>query len=119
MVKLFTDSDLDGLGCGLLAKMAFGDQANVTYCTYRNLNQRVSNFLEHGDHKQQIFITDLSVDKENELKLQKRFESGQLVQMVDHHVTALHFNEYEWGFVKTEYEDGRKHVQPHYFMIIY
>lgn len=28
--------------------------------------------------------------------------------MIDHHVTALHFNEYEWGDVQTEYEAGKK-----------
>lgn len=26
MIKLFTDSDLDGIGCGLLAKIAFRDE---------------------------------------------------------------------------------------------
>lgn len=109
MIKLFTDSDLDGLGCGLLAKLAFKDEVDIVYCTYRNLDYRVKKFLDHHDHKQaMVYITDLSVNKENELKLAKRYESTKKVQMIDHHVTALHFNKYNWAFVKPEYESGKK-----------
>lgn len=28
--------------------------------------------------------------------------------MIDHHVTALHFNQYPWGFVQPEYDNGKK-----------
>ena len=43
-VKLFTDTDLDGLGTAIVAKLAFGDQVDVFHCSYRNLNQRVDYF---------------------------------------------------------------------------
>lgn len=29
MIRLFTDIDLDGLGCGVIAKLAFGDEAEL------------------------------------------------------------------------------------------
>jgi len=109
MVKLFTDMDLDGLGCGLIAKMAFGDKANVFYCSYRNLNQRVEAFIKHpANNQEEIYITDLAVNELVEKKLQERFQQGKHVQMIDHHVTALHFNEYEWGRVKPEFDNGKK-----------
>ena len=109
MIKLFTDSDLDGIGCGLVAKIAFGDKVEVSYCSYRNLNERVDRFIENPEQNgAQIYITDLAVNEEVEKKLEKRFSSGNHVQMVDHHITAMHFNDYQWGFVKPEYEDGRK-----------
>jgi uncharacterized protein len=109
MIKLFTDSDLDGLGCGLIAKIAFKDEVDVSYCSYRNLNQRVTGFLYNPENNDaSIYITDLSVNEEVEKKLEERFKKGKPVQMVDHHVTALHFNDYEWGFVQTEYESGKK-----------
>lgn len=107
--KLFTDSDLDGLGCGLAAKFAFGDHVDVMYCTYRNLNQRVEQFIDNPDNDDvQLYITDLMVNEKVEKKLAKRFEQGHHVQVIDHHVTALHFNNYEWGQIKVEYDDGRK-----------
>ncbi|MDR6122865.1 oligoribonuclease NrnB/cAMP/cGMP phosphodiesterase (DHH superfamily) [Bacillus sp. SLBN-46] len=107
MVKLFTDIDLDGLGCGLIAKMAFGDKVNVYYCSYRNLNQRVESVITNPENaEEEIYITDLAVNQLIKKKLEIRYQQGKHVQMIDHHVTAMHFNQYKWGFVKTEYETG-------------
>lgn len=109
MVKLFTDSDLDGLGCGILAKLAYGENADVSYCSYRNLNQRVEAFIENQEQQvEQMFITDLAVNGAIEQKLAQRFNAGYPVRVIDHHVTALHFNDYEWGYIKVEYDSGKK-----------
>ncbi|MGG5254136.1 DHH family phosphoesterase [Neobacillus sp. SM06] len=109
MAKLFTDIDLDGLGCGIVAKLAFGDKVDVSYCSYRNLNQRVEEFLENREFDQEeLYITDLAVNEEVEKKLAKRFQEGKHVRVIDHHVTALHFNQYKWGLVKPEYSSGKK-----------
>jgi oligoribonuclease NrnB/cAMP/cGMP phosphodiesterase (DHH superfamily) len=109
MVKLFTDSDLDGLGCGILAKLAYGENADVAYCSYRNLNQRVEAFIESPEHhEEQMFITDLAVSEAIEQKLAARFNAGHPIKVIDHHVTALHFNNYEWGTIKVEYDSGKK-----------
>jgi uncharacterized protein len=108
-MKLFTDIDLDGLGCGIIAKLAYGEDANVSYCSYRNLNQLVEKFIQNRDSKNtETYITDLAVNEAVEKKLEKRFQEGQPIQMIDHHVTALHFNGYKWGLVKPEYENGKK-----------
>lgn len=109
MVKLFTDIDLDGLGCGIIAKIAFGEHADISYCSYRNLNQRVEEFLDNQESLQEeMYITDLAVNAEVEKRLAKRSEEGFYVRVIDHHVTALHFNQYKWGMVKPEYESGKK-----------
>ncbi|MFK3959719.1 DHH family phosphoesterase [Pseudalkalibacillus hwajinpoensis] len=98
MIKLFTDSDLDGTACALIAELAFENEAEITHCTYRNLDDRVEAFLlqNSGDP---VFITDLSVNEHVEKRLEERFQKGSHVQMIDHHATAMHFNDYEWGFV--------------------
>ncbi|WP_102347151.1 DHH family phosphoesterase [Bacillus sp. Marseille-P3661] len=109
MIKLFTDSDLDGMGCSLLAKIAFGEQVDVEYCTYRNLNYRVKKFLSNPEGiNAMVYITDLSVNEENEKAFEGRYKKNKNIQMIDHHATALHFNKYEWGIVKPEYETGHK-----------
>jgi uncharacterized protein len=106
---IFTDIDLDGLGCGLIAKLAFGDKANVYYCSYRNLNQRVETVIKNPENNNvEIYITDLAVNEMVEKKLEERFKQGKPVQMIDHHVTAMHFNQYKWGRVIPEYETGKK-----------
>jgi oligoribonuclease NrnB/cAMP/cGMP phosphodiesterase (DHH superfamily) len=108
MVKLFTDSDLDGIGCGLLAKLAFAE-VNISFCSYRNLDERVRQFIEDEQNKEaELFITDLAVGEEVEKKLAERFNAGGHVRVIDHHVTALHFNQYPWGWVKPTDEQGKK-----------
>lgn len=108
-VKLFTDTDLDGLGSAIVAKIAFGDQVDVSHCSYRNLNQKVEEFLKDSrNQKVQLYITDLAVNDHVASLLDERYKNGGHVQVIDHHVTALHFNEYEWGLVKAEYDDKRQ-----------
>ncbi|MBB5325880.1 oligoribonuclease NrnB/cAMP/cGMP phosphodiesterase (DHH superfamily) [Anoxybacillus tepidamans] len=109
MIKLFTDSDLDGIGCGLLATIAFGGKVDVSYCSYRNLNERVRQFIENDTHDEaHVYITDLAVNEEVEKKLDERFQAGKHVQVIDHHVTALHFNRYPWGWVEPVNKHGKK-----------
>lgn len=109
MIRLFTDSDLDGLGCGIAAKLAYGDEIEVSYCTYRNLDRRVDGFLNNPERKEYgLYITDLSVNSDVQKKLDARAKGGKMVQMIDHHVTALPFNNYSWGFVKPTYDSGKK-----------
>lgn len=108
-MKLFTDIDLDGLGSGIIAKLAFGNDAYVSYCSYRILNQRVENFIENPDfYHTDTYITDLAVNENIEKKLQQRFKEGRPIKMIDHHITAMHFNQYDWATVIPEYETGKK-----------
>ncbi|OQP07152.1 oligoribonuclease [Geobacillus sp. 46C-IIa] len=108
MIKLFTDSDLDGIGCGLLAKLAF-TEVNISFCSYRNLDERVARFLQGEEAESaMLFITDLAVGKDVEEQLAERAKRGGHVQVVDHHVTALHFNNYPWGWVVPADDNGKK-----------
>ncbi|WP_262177079.1 DHH family phosphoesterase [Saccharococcus sp. Marseille-Q5394] len=107
MYKLLSHNDLDGVGCGILAKMAFGKQVKVRYNSISGLNREVEWFLENGDKETFLFITDLSVNEENENRLERFYQDGGKVQLIDHHKTALHFNEYEWGHVEVEDEEEK------------
>ena len=107
MYKLLSHNDLDGVGCGILAKLAFGKQVKVRYNSIASLNREVEWFLENDDKNTFLFITDLSVNDENERKLNDFYQSDGRVQLLDHHKTALHFNEYEWGHVVVEDEKGK------------
>ncbi|MGP4082920.1 DHH family phosphoesterase [Pseudalkalibacillus sp. R45] len=111
MYKLFTHNDLDGVGCGIVAKIAFGNEIDVRYNSVMGLDFQVERFLERKDEKQNkdltLYITDLSVNEKNEKALDEFAREGGKVQLIDHHKTALHFNDYDWGYVKVEYDDGR------------
>ncbi|WFA07219.1 oligoribonuclease [Bacillus sp. HSf4] len=111
MYHLYSHNDLDGVGCGIIAKVAFGEQVEVRYNSVTGLDMQVERFLdrakEKGKHHDGLWITDLSVHQENEKKLSEYAEAGGKVKLIDHHKTALHLNEHPWGMVKVQYEDGR------------
>lgn len=107
MYKLLSHNDLDGVGCGILAKLAFGKQVKVRYNSVSSLNREIEFFLENDHPETFLFITDLSPNKENEKKLDDFYHAKGKIQLLDHHKTALHFNDYEWGYVLVEDNEGK------------
>lgn len=107
MYRLYSHNDLDGVGCGIVAKLAFGENVDIRYNSVAGLDFQVERFLEKGRSDDCLFITDLSVNEKNEQRLDEHVKKGGKVKLIDHHKTALHFNKYDWGMVQVEYEDGR------------
>lgn len=107
MYLLYTHNDLDGLGCGIVARCAFGHQVEIRYNSVGGLNVQVERFLERSRKNKVLYITDLSVNEENEKMLDEFSKAGGKVKLIDHHKTALHYNKYPWGMVQVEYENGK------------
>ena len=105
MIKLFTHTDLDGVGCAILAKLAFGEEVDISYCNYDDINENVMNYLNHNDDSlSYIYITDIRVNEEVAELLDKR---GGVV-LLDHHPTALGLNKHSWCKVMVEDLNGVK-----------
>lgn len=105
-VKLFTHTDLDGIGCAVVAKTAF-DNIDIEYCNYTEINEKILDFLhnEKPTDYDRIFITDISVNEEVAETLDMIYRGGvSKVQLVDHHGTALWLAEKYpmWCHVRTE-----------------
>lgn len=121
-VKLFSHSDLDGIGCVVVAKKAFKD-LDYTICDYVDVNEKILDFLENErvTDYDRIFITDISFNDEVAERLDMIHRGGvSTVQLVDHHSTALHLaDKYSWCEVRVEesnlypnqYEDSRGKVK--------
>lgn len=111
MYYLFTHNDLDGVGCGIVAQLAFGENVEVRYNSVEGLNPEVERFLERKKNKKKkndfLFITDLSVHEANSHRLTEFAESEGKVKLIDHHKSALSLNQYPWAAVTVAYEDGR------------
>lgn len=107
MYKLLTHNDLDGVSCGILARLAFGKKVQIRYNAVGGLDREVAFFLKNDDPDTFLYITDLSVNEENEEALEAFYQAGGKVKLLDHHKTALHFNRYEWGHVEVEGESGK------------
>lgn len=105
LIKLFTHTDLDGVGCAILAKLAFGEDVDIEYCDYDNVNEKVKEYLNTNDDSlSYIYITDISVDESTAKLLDER--GG--VCLLDHHPTALELNKYSWCKVMVEDLNGLK-----------
>jgi oligoribonuclease NrnB/cAMP/cGMP phosphodiesterase (DHH superfamily) len=106
-IKLFTHTDLDGVGCAIVANNAFGvESVDVEYCDYNEINKKVKYFfagVKHDDYDR-IFITDISLDVETAklINTHPLVKQGKL-QLIDHHKTALYLAEtYPWAEVRVE-----------------
>ena len=100
-IKLFTHTDLDGVGCAVLAYLAFGrENVDIEYCNYDDIDEKVMKFLESNTVPYNMcYITDISVSE----KVAKEIDSRSLkekVRLFDHHATALGLNEYGWCEVR-------------------
>ena len=101
MIKLFTHTDLDGVSCEILGKIAFGEDIDVVRCNYGDIDVKVEEFINGAEEYDKLFITDISVNKEIADKL---LSISDKVILLDHHKTALWLNEYPYALVQVEDE---------------
>ncbi len=107
-IKLFTHTDLDGVGCAILAYLAYGkENVDVEYCNYDDVDNKVSRFFikEIPGKYDKVFITDISINENLAVAIDRYAKSG-LWQLFDHHQTALELNKYDWCNVLIEAPDG-------------
>lgn len=104
MIKLFTHTDLDGVGCAILAKFAFNNDVDIEYCNYDDINLKVEEYF-NSDLEFDCHITDIRIDEELAYKIN---DSDKNFKLLDHHATALNLNKFYWCTVKVENEDGIK-----------
>jgi oligoribonuclease NrnB/cAMP/cGMP phosphodiesterase (DHH superfamily) len=97
--------DLDGIGCAILAKLAFGEDVHIDYCSCNKtgenyIDDAVSKFINENEYQKYdlILITDLSVSEENAMKIQ-HIDNPLKFQLLDHHPTALNLNQFPWSNV--------------------
>ena len=110
-IKLFTHSDLDGIGCAVLAFLVFGrENVEVEYCGYDNVDGKIREFyLCNQEPYDAVYITDISVDDEVAEEIDGLVNAvGYKTKwhLLDHHATALRLNEHIWADVRVEMEDG-------------
>ena len=105
-IKIFTHTDLDGIGCAIVAKLAF-DEVDVEYCDYKDVNGKVREFyLNDGDKLYDaVYITDISVDDEVAEEINQIVSIDGKWKLFDHHATALNLNKYSWCLVSVMNDD--------------
>lgn len=118
MIKLITDSDLDGLSCAIIMNQFYEhDFINTTVSRPGLVNSYIEEFInsKEYDKYERIYITDLSITKESAQKIQSIQSScGYKFIIIDHHKTSeyiipmsIYFDNNEtktWSFIDTEYK---------------
>lgn len=102
-IKLFTHTDLDGVGCAILAYLAFGkENVDVKYCDYDDVDSKVEEFIEDGTlyrSYNNIFITDISVSDDIANMIDILDSAEKKVHLFDHHGTAMGLDKYDWCII--------------------
>ena len=88
---LFTHTDLDGVGCVVLAKLFFKDDIEIVYCKNpQECSEKILEVFEETKFKDysQIFVTDMSFNESilEDKKLYKILKNR--CRIFDHHATA-------------------------------
>lgn len=110
MVKLFTHTDLDGIGCAILAKIAFKN-CDIEYCGYNNVNENVTDFVKsNGLVFNACFITDISVSEDTANLIDEMVYANRCcpVKLFDHHATEKRLNSRSWCRVNELNPDKKK-----------
>ena len=105
---LFTHTDFDGVGCAVLATIAYGYQPEdleITYVDYRNINDAIMRFIADraGDQKEfRLIITDVAPEGDNREKVAEAinvlYEAKRAkVFLCDHHDTSSWIEKYSWA----------------------
>ena len=110
-IKLFTHTDLDGVGAVAVLKHYFNtDVAKIDYkkCGYGWIDDAVTDFIKYDyDNYDLVMITDISVNETVANELNALYEKNGNIQLIDHHETALWVNDYEWASVTVKNEQDQ------------
>lgn len=115
MIRLFTHTDLDGLGSPILAAVAYSIEDIVfDTCRYEDINEKVLHYIEEKEYLNynKCFITDISVNEEVAKLIETTEVDGIRLAdhfvLLDHHGTALGLNAYSWCKVEDTNSEGIK-----------
>lgn len=122
-IKLFTDSDLDGISCGILASIMFGDNVDITYCTPKDVDNNITNHIKTGDYEKytKVFITDLVIKEQTAALIES--VNKYKFRMLDHHRSNYTNSGYNWAIVRESYGNRKTcgaelfwlHIKDYYF----
>lgn len=103
-IKLFTHTDLDGVGCEILGRLMYSS-IDVERLDYGNCDKRITSFVVSGDMAKydKVFITDLNLDAATIVVLNSLVENSNVeIRLFDHHKQSLVFNELPWVVAVTD-----------------
>lgn len=100
---MFSHTDLDGIGGGIIFKATLGSLSEVHYCNYDEVDEKIIKRLDELEKKAEkpfILIADLGIKPETAERLDRY--TGEK-RWLDHHRTNIELaSKYDWATVDTE-----------------
>ena len=98
--KIFTHSDLDGMGGAILAKVAFGNKADINIEMTSTFEKAINRFLDNDSdlpYYKALYIVDLSISEDLANKIESVCSSFNIkLNLFDHHNTSINLNNRSW-----------------------
>lgn len=113
MIKIFTHNDLDGLGCVLLAQLAYGkDAVDFETCRHEDIDEKVSLYFSEKAYENfsYCYVTDIAVSEDIAVQINTLFASpSQYISIIDHHISTTSLNVHNWCHVTVADDNGLKY----------
>lgn len=107
-ILLFThESDIDGMGNAVLAKLAF-EEVDYVLCETFNLQNEIAKYYDDGSiyNYDKIFVTDLWLEEPTLSKVANDEQLKDKFFVFDHHKSSLEFNKYPFTTIRISDEQG-------------
>ena len=111
-IKLFTHTDLDGVGCAILLRRYYGSEnIDFEFCEYDGFERNINKFIDSKSFEryEYVYICDMSFSEHTAEKIDSAENLKRKLCLIDHHQTALHLDKYDWAIVAEYKKDGSRH----------
>lgn len=97
-IKLISHNDLDGVGCGIVGKLAF-DNLSTEYVGYDDIDSVLIDTVNLMDKSLSVYsyliITDITALPSTMEYVNHKLGESRVI-LFDHHKSALEYNKYKW-----------------------
>ncbi len=111
-IKVFTHTDLDGVGCAILLKRYYGkENTDCEFCEYNGFESSIIKFIDSGRYANYayVYVCDISFGEDVAEIIDSTKNLKARICLVDHHQTAAYLDKYEWAAVREYKKDGSRH----------
>ncbi|KDR95262.1 Oligoribonuclease NrnB or cAMP/cGMP phosphodiesterase, DHH superfamily [Peptoclostridium litorale DSM 5388] len=111
-IKLFTHTDLDGVGCSILLKRYYGkENIDCEFCEYDGFEHNINKFIDSGRYAsyEYVYICDMSFGEDTAKRIDSLEALKRKLCLIDHHQTAIYLDKYEWATVEEYKKDSSRH----------
>jgi len=97
-------SDLDAVGCRVVAEASELKIVSTSYHSYQTIDAAILNYIDNKEYSDgdSLLICDICPTKETALCIDNAVKNGLSIELIDHHKTREWVKKYSWATVALE-----------------